>query len=251
MLLLEDVWAAYDDAAPVLKGVSLRIEALEIVAVLGVNGAGKSTLLRVISGLLPTQRGRILFNGRDLTGMPPHRRVAMGLVQIPEGRQVLPSLTVEENLLLGGYIQRRDRAALDRAAARVFDLFPILKERRRQLSGSLSGGEQQMLAIGRALMAKPRLLLLDEPSLGLAPLVVKHIFEVVALLRDQGIPILLVEQNAKKAIELADRGLVLRNGEVVLAGSGTALWASEEVKSAYLGTGPSDTDQKIQKEEQP
>jgi len=238
MLVVEEAWAAYDDAAPVLKGVSLRIEAREIVAVLGANGAGKSTLLRVISGLLPTQRGRVLFNGGDISGVPPHRRVAMGLVQVPEGRQVLPGLTVEENLLLGGYVRRRDRAALDRAVGEVFELFPILRDRRRQLSGSLSGGEQQMLALGRALMAGPRLLLLDEPSLGLAPLVVKHIFEVIALLRNRGIPVLLVEQNAKKAIELADRGLVLRNGEVVMSGPAAQLWASEEVKSAYLGTGP-------------
>ena len=238
MLVVEDVWATYDDSAPVLRGVSVRIEAGEIVAVLGANGAGKSTLVRVISGLLPPQRGRVVLNGRDLTGVPPHRRVAMGLVQVPEGRQVLPGLTVEENLLLGGYIWRRDRAALERAAAEVFELFPILRDRRRQLGGSLSGGEQQMLAIGRALMARPRVLLLDEPSLGLAPLVVKHIFEVIARLRDQGITILLVEQNAKKAIELADHGMVLRHGEVVMAGPAADLWVSEEVRSAYLGTTP-------------
>ncbi len=238
MLAVEEVWAAYDDAAPVLKGVSIRIEAREIVAVLGANGAGKSTLLRVISGLIPSRQGRVLFDGRDVTRMLPHRRVAMGLVQVPEGRQVLPGFTVEENLLLGGYIRRRDPASLDRVAAEVFELFPILRARRRQLGGSLSGGEQQMLAIGRALMAQPRLLLLDEPSLGLAPLVVKRIFEVIGLLRDQGIPILLVEQNAKKAIEVADRGLVLRNGEVVMAGPAAQLLASEEVKTAYLGAGP-------------
>ncbi|OGA92580.1 MAG: ABC transporter ATP-binding protein [Betaproteobacteria bacterium RIFCSPLOWO2_12_FULL_66_14] len=239
MLVLENVWAGYDDAAAVLKGVSFRVDPLEIVAMLGVNGAGKSTLLRVISGLLPARRGSISFEGRSIAGVPPHRRTALGLVQVPEGRQILSSMTVEENLLLGGYLQRRDKAALERAAAQVYELFPILRERRRQLGGSLSGGEQQMLAIGRALMAKPRLLLLDEPSLGLAPLVVKHIFQVIALLRDQGISILLVEQNAKKAIELADRGLILRNGEVVLTGAGIELWASEEVKSAYLGTVPS------------
>ena len=238
MLVVEEVWATYDDSAPVLKGVSVRIEAGEIVAVLGANGAGKSTLLRVISGLLPQQRGRVVLNGRDLTGVPPHQRVTMGLVQVPEGRQVLPGLTVEENLFLGGYIWRRDRAGLERAAAGVFELFPILRDRRRQLGGSLSGGEQQMLAIGRALMARPRVLLLDEPSLGLAPLVVKHIFEVIAGLRDQGITILLVEQNAKKAIELAGHGMVLRNGEVVMAGPAADLWVSEEVKSAYLGTTP-------------
>jgi branched-chain amino acid transport system ATP-binding protein len=237
MLTVEEVWAAYEGATPVLRGVSFSIGAREIVAVLGANGAGKSTLLRVISGLLPSQRGRVLFDGRDLREVPPHRRVAMGLVQAPEGRQVLPGLSVEENLLLGGYVRRRDPAALDRAMARVFELFPILRDRRRQLSGSLSGGEQQMLALGRALMAGPRLLLLDEPSLGLAPLAVKQVFEVIARLRDQGLPILLVEQNAKKAIELADRGLVLRSGEVVMAGRGSDLLDSEEVRSAYLGRG--------------
>lgn len=238
MLTVEGVWAAYDDAAPVLRGVSFSVEAREIVAVLGANGAGKSTLLRVISGLLPSQHGRVLFDGRDLARVRPHRRVAMGLVQAPEGRQVLPGLSVEENLLLGGYVRRRDQAALDRAMARVFELFPILRDRRGQLSGSLSGGEQQMLALGRALMAGPRLLLLDEPSLGLAPLAVKQIFEVVARLRDQGMPILLVEQNAKKAIELADRGVVLRGGQVVVAGPAGDLLDSEEVRSAYLGRGP-------------
>jgi branched-chain amino acid transport system ATP-binding protein len=236
MLVLDNVWAGYGDAAPVLKGVSFKVGALEIVAMLGVNGAGKSTLLRVVSGLLPLQRGTITFEGRSLAGVPPHRRTALGLVQVPEGRQILAGMTVEENLLLGGYLQRRDRPALARATREVYELFPILRERRPQLAGSLSGGEQQMLAIGRALMAKPRLMMLDEPSLGLAPMVVKQIFEVIGRLRSQGIAILLVEQNAKKAIELADRGLVLRHGEVVMSGAGADLWASDEVKAAYLGT---------------
>jgi branched-chain amino acid transport system ATP-binding protein len=236
MLVLDNVWAGYEDAPPVLKGVSFEVGALEIVAMLGVNGAGKSTLLRVVSGLLPLQRGAITFEGRSLAGVPPHRRTALGLVQVPEGRQILAGMTVEENLLLGGYLQRRDRRALSRAADEVYELFPILRERRPQLAGSLSGGEQQMLAIGRALMARPRLIMLDEPSLGLAPMVVKQIFEVIGRLRGQGIAILLVEQNAKKAIELADRGLVLRRGEVVMSGAGADLWASDEVRAAYLGT---------------
>jgi branched-chain amino acid transport system ATP-binding protein len=222
MLVLDNVWAGYEDAPPVLKGVSFEVGALEIVAMLGVNGAGKSTLLRVVSGLLPLQRGAITFEGRSLAGVPPHRRTALGLVQVPEGRQILAGMTVEENLLLGGYLQRRDRRALSRAADEVYELFPILRERRPQLAGSLSGGEQQMLAIG--------------PSLGLAPMVVKQIFEVIGRLRGQGIAILLVEQNAKKAIELADRGLVLRRGEVVMSGAGADLWASDEVRAAYLGT---------------
>jgi len=235
LLEVEDLWAAYDDAAPVLKGISLRLEQRELVAVLGANGAGKSTVLRVLSGLLPCQRGRVTFDGRDITAMPPHRRVALGLVQVPEGRQMLAGLSVEENLLLGGYVRRRDRAELAASMDEVYGIFPVLKERRRQLAGSLSGGQQQMVALGRALMAKPRVLLCDEPSLGLAPLMVKEVFDVIARLRQTGLAILLVEQNAKKAIELADRGVVLRSGVVTVAGSAGELMTSEEVRAAYLG----------------
>ncbi len=235
VLAIEALTASYDDAAPVLKGVSLRLEAHEVLAVLGANGAGKSTLLRVLSGLLPAQSGKIVFDGRDITTLAPHRRVELGLVQVPEGRQMLATMSVEENLMLGGYIHRRDGAALLRSLDEVFAIFPVLKERRRQLAGSLSGGQQQMVALGRAFMTKPRLLMCDEPSLGLAPLVVKEIFEVIGRLRETGIPILLVEQNAKKAIELADRGIVLRGGAVVLTGDAAVLNGSEEVKAAYLG----------------
>jgi len=235
LLEVADIWAAYDDAAPVLKGISLRLEQRELVAVLGANGAGKSTMLRVLSGLLPCQRGRVMFDGQDITAMPPHRRVALGLVQVPEGRQMLAGLSVEENLLLGGYVRRRDRAALAASMDEVYRIFPVLKERRQQLAGSLSGGQQQMVALGRALMAKPRVLLCDEPSLGLAPLMVKEVFDVIGRLRQTGLAILLVEQNAKKAIELADRGVVLRAGAVAVAGSAAELMTSEEVRAAYLG----------------
>jgi len=227
LLEIEEVWAAYEDGAPVLRNVSLRLDAGELVAVLGANGAGKTTLLRVVSGLLPCRRGRVRLTGEDIAGLLPHRRVAMGLVQVPEGRQMLSGLSVEENLLLGGYVHRHDASALARGLDEVYSLFPRLKERHRQLAGSLSGGEQQMVALGRALMAKPKLLLLDEPSFGLAPLVVTDTFAIIARLRDQGMPILLVEQNAKKALEVADRAVVLRDGAVVATGSAAELLASD------------------------
>jgi branched-chain amino acid transport system ATP-binding protein len=237
LLQIEDLWASYSDSAPVLKGLSLSLEEHEVLAVLGANGAGKSTLLRVLSGLLPARKGRIIFAGQDITRLPPHRRVELGMVQVPEGRQMLSAMSVEENLLLGAYVHRKNKAVLDAGLEQVFGLFPILKERRSQLAGSLSGGQQQMVALGRAMMTKPKLLMCDEPSLGVAPLVVKEIFEVLAQMRDTGIPILLIEQNAKKAIELADRGLVLRQGEVVVTGGAAELSTSEEVKAAYLGSG--------------
>ena len=236
LLEIEDLWASYDDSAPVLKGLSLRLEEHEVLAVLGANGAGKSTLLRVLSGLLPVKKGRVSFDGKDITRAPPYRRVELGLIQVPEGRQMLSAMSVEENLLLGGYVHRRDRSVLAASLTQVFEIFPILRERRAQHAGSLSGGQQQMVALGRALMSKPRLLMCDEPSLGVAPLVVKEIFEVLARMRESGIPILLIEQNAKKAMELADRGLVLRQGEVVVTGGAAELASSEEVRAAYLGS---------------
>jgi branched-chain amino acid transport system ATP-binding protein len=200
MLTLDQVWAAYDPNVPVLKGVSLALSGQETVAVLGANGAGKSTLLRLLSGLLPCLDGRIQFDGVDITRTPPDRRVQMGIVQVPEGRQMLTGMSVEENLMLGGYVHRRDGAGLARALEEIYALFPVLLERRKQLAGSLSGGQQQMVSIGRALMARPRILLCDEPSFGLAPLVVRDIFVVLQGLRSRGIQILLVEQNAKKAL---------------------------------------------------
>ena len=235
MLTLENVWASYHANVPVLKGLSLALGANEVTAVLGANGAGKSTLLRAISGLLPCQTGSIRFEGTDITNFSPNRRVQMGLVQVPEGRQMLADMTVEENIMLGGYVRRRDQRWLARTKEQVYELFPVLRERRKQSAGSLSGGQQQMVAIGRALMANPRILLCDEPSFGLAPLIVREIFSVLASLRTQGTPILLVEQNAKKALELSDRGILLRNGQVVFRGSAAELIASDAVSSAYLG----------------
>jgi len=238
MLTLDQVWAAYDPNVPVLKGVSLALSGQETVAVLGANGAGKSTLLRLLSGLLPCLDGRIQFDGVDITRTPPDRRVQMGIVQVPEGRQMLTGMSVEENLMLGGYVHRRDGAGLARALEEIYALFPVLLERRKQLAGSLSGGQQQMVSIGRALMARPRILLCDEPSFGLAPLVVRDIFVVLQGLRSRGIQILLVEQNAKKALELADRGMVLRNGEAAVAGTAAQLLRDENLRSAYLGSSP-------------
>jgi branched-chain amino acid transport system ATP-binding protein len=235
MLSIQNISACYEPSVPVLKSVSLELGANEVIAVLGANGAGKSTLLRVISGLLPCTAGRMLLDGVDITNLPPDRRVRMGVVQVPEGRQMLPGMTVKENLLLGGYVRRKDRAGLVRTMDEVFSLFPILQERAQQLAGSLSGGQQQMVAIGRALMAKPRVMLCDEPSFGVAPLIVREIFAVLSSLRRQGIPILLVEQNAKKALELSDRGVLLRNGAVVFCGSADEIKNSDAVNSAYLG----------------
>lgn len=235
MLSVQNLSAAYEPTVPVLKSVSLELGANEVVAVLGANGAGKSTLLRVISGLLPCTSGRIVLDDVDITNAAPDRRVQMGLVQVPEGRQMLPGMSVKENIMLGGYVRRKDPAGLARTMDEVMHLFPVLRERQRQLAGSLSGGQQQMVAIARALMAKPRIVLCDEPSFGIAPLVVKEVFGVLALLRRQGVPILLVEQNAKKALELSDRGVLLRRGELVFSGSASELVTSDAVNSAYLG----------------
>ncbi|MCS6861108.1 MAG: ABC transporter ATP-binding protein [Abditibacteriales bacterium] len=217
-----------------LHSVSLHVGKGEIVTLIGANGAGKSTTLRTVSGLLRPLAGEILFEGEDITDMPPHRRVALGIVQVPEGRRVFPQMSVGENLDLGAYA-RKDKAGIKQDLERVFSLFPILAERRKQAAGTLSGGQQQMLAIGRALMARPRLLLMDEPSLGLAPLIVKDIFHVIAEIRKQGVTVLLVEQNAHMALSIADRGYVLETGRVTLSGPAKELMANEEVKKAYLG----------------
>lgn len=234
MLQVEAVSAGYNQIT-VLHDVSLTATAHEIVAVLGANGAGKSTLMRVLSGLLPVQKGRIILDGRDITRLAPYQRVPLGLVQVPEGRQIMPGLTVHENLLLGGYVWRSQPKQLREAHDEVVALFPLLQERREQLAGSLSGGEQQMLAMGRALMSRPRLLLLDEPSLGLAPLMVKRVFETIQALRDRGLPMIVVEQNARQALEVADRGVVLRMGRTVMEGPSSELLASDEIRLAYLG----------------
>ncbi len=233
LLAVEDLRVSYG-AIQAVKGISLDVRERELVALLGSNGAGKTTTLRTISGLFRPRAGSITYAGADLTKLPPHRIVAAGVSQAPEGRQIFGSLSVRENLLLGA-TPRRDRSGLDDDLGRVFDLFPVLKERLAQAGGTLSGGEQQMLAIGRALMARPRLLLLDEPSLGLAPLMVGRIFEVVSRLKAEGVTILLVEQNARKALEVADRAYVLETGAVVLSGTATELAANPDVERAYLG----------------
>ena len=235
MLSLTDVRVAYG-AIQAVKGISFEVRERELIALIGANGAGKTTTLRTISGLFRPRGGTITFQGRDLTKLPPHAIVGLGIAQAPEGRQIFGSLTVRENLMLGAIRRRnKDQAALDDDLARVFTLFPVLQERLRQAGGTLSGGEQQMLAIGRALMARPTLLLLDEPSLGLAPLMVARIFEVIARLKAEGTTILLVEQNARKALEVADRAYVLETGKIILGGSAAELAANPEVERAYLG----------------
>jgi branched-chain amino acid transport system ATP-binding protein len=236
MLEIQELAAGYGELE-VLHGVSLHVAVDEIVTIVGANGAGKSTLLRALSGLIPVRRGRILFCDRDITRTPAQERVKRGLVQVPEGRQILAKLSVLENLMLGAFVHRGDRAHIEATRARVFQMFPILRERQHQRAGLLSGGEQQMLAIGRALMSRPKLLLLDEPSLGLAPLVVKQIFDVVAEVRAEGIPVLLVEQNAPKALAIADRGVVLRQGQVAASLRAEDMTNPETLRAAYLGGG--------------
>jgi branched-chain amino acid transport system ATP-binding protein len=233
VLKLEDV-RVYYGAIQAVKGISLEVNDRELVALIGSNGAGKTTTLRTISGLFRPRTGTITYDGMDLTRMAPHQIVDAGVSQAPEGRQIFGSLTVRENLRLGG-VRRSDKSEFDADLDRVFDLFPVLKERINQSGGTLSGGEQQMLAIGRALMARPKLLLLDEPSLGLAPLLVRRIFDVVSRLKSEGVTILLVEQNARKALEVADRAYVLETGLITVSGIAKELAANPEVERAYLG----------------
>ncbi len=225
---------AYYGRVCALHSVSLEVAEGSVAALLGANGAGKTTTLRVISGLLRATRGSVEFDGKRIDGFGPDRLVRAGIVQVPEGRQIFADLTVRENLLLGGYA-RRDGGSARRESQRVFDYFPRLGERLQQRAGTLSGGEQQMLAIGRALMARPRLLLLDEPSLGLAPLLVKEIFRVIGDIRAAGTTVLLVEQNAHMALSIADHAYVLETGRVILADRSAALRQREEVQRAYLG----------------
>ncbi len=222
-------------AIQAIRDVSLDVRKGEIVTLIGANGAGKTTLLRTISGLLKPARGEISFLDRQIAGIAPHRIVMMGLSHSPEGRQVFANLTVRENLLLGAY-QQTDRQQIAARMERVFELFPVLDKRRHQPSGTLSGGEQQMLAIGRALMAKPSLLLLDEPSLGLAPIIVRKIFQIIRQINEEGVTILLVEQNAHMALQIADRGYVLQTGQIILQDSASNLLNSPQVKAAYLGS---------------
>ena len=233
MLRLEGIDAFYGDLQA-LADVSFEVRDKEIVALVGANAAGKSTTLRVISGLVAPRHGRVLLNDEDLTALPAHRRVDRGIVQVPEGRRLFPFMTVAENLLLGAHVDRA-RGERDRTLAHVYGLFPVLGERRTQLAGSLSGGEQQMCAIGRALMALPRILMLDEPTLGLAPVLVARIFETVRTINGQGVTVLLVEQNVRQALTLAHRACVLESGRLVLEGQARDLLGDERLKRAYLG----------------
>jgi branched-chain amino acid transport system ATP-binding protein len=233
LLSLDDVHAFYG-RIEALQGISIEVRRGEIVAMLGGNGAGKSTTLKTISGLMHPRSGHIKFEGQDVSTVPAHRLVRLGIGQAPEGRRIFGRMTVLENLQMGAY-SRRDKSELDADYDRVFGLFPRLQERRSQAAGTLSGGEQQMLAIGRALMARPKLLLLDEPSMGLAPNLVEQIFEIITDINSQGTTILLVEQNALMALHVASRGYILQTGKIVLADTSAALAANEEVKKAYLG----------------
>ena len=232
LLALEKVEVHYGGIRAV-KGIDLVVNPGELVALIGANGAGKTTTLRAITGLVHAH-GRILYDGEDIAGRPAHAIARRGLALVPEGRGVFPQLTIDENLAMGAYA-RNDRAAIAADVERVFGLFPRLKERRRQTAGTMSGGEQQMLAIGRALMSRPRLLLLDEPSMGLAPLMVEKIFEVIRLVAAEGVTMLLVEQNARLALEASDRAYVLESGLVTLSGAGSDLLHDPQVRQAYLG----------------
>ena len=234
LLNIENLHISYG-AIKALKGISLTLNEGEIVTVLGANGAGKSTLMEAISGLVPIEKGTIMVAGEVLNKVPAYDIVLKGVSLSPEGRRVFPTLTVDENLKLGAYTRRSRKKEVGEAKDRVFSLFPILAERHRQLAGTLSGGEQQMLAIGRALMSTPRILLLDEPSLGLAPILVKQIFTIIKEINLQGTTILLVEQNANKALGVANRGYVLENGTVTTFGSSAELKSDKKVQEAYLG----------------
>ncbi|SCJ50960.1 LIV-I protein F [uncultured Flavonifractor sp.] len=232
MLNVENI-NVYYGAIHAVKGVSFTVEEGEIITLIGANGAGKSTILKTVSGLLHSHTGSITFQGENIGGVPAHKLIPKGMAQVPEGRAVFLQMSVEENLQMGGYT--RPAAEIPDSLERVYAQFPRLKERRKQVAGTLSGGEQQMLAMGRALMSKPKLLMLDEPSMGLAPILVDQIFDIIKELHKAGTTILLVEQNAQMALSVADRGYVLETGKVVSTGTGAALLQDESVKKAYLG----------------
>lgn len=233
MLELNDI-NVYYGAIHAIKGVSLRVEAGEIVTLIGANGAGKSTTLRTISGLLKPKTGTIKFLGKDIAGMPAHKIVREGISQVPEGRKIFAEMTVMENLELGAFI-RNDKAEVEKDFKMVFGRFPRLEERKAQMAGTLSGGEQQMLAMGRALMSRPKLLLLDEPSMGLAPLLIREIFNIIVDINKAGTTVLLVEQNANMALSIANRAYVLETGRITISGDAKELAASEDIRKAYLG----------------
>lgn len=233
MLKVDKVTAGYG-VIPVIREIQIEIGNEETVALVGGNGAGKSTLLKVISGLIKPRGGQVFFEDIDLTALPPHRIVDLGVIQVPEGRRIFPRMNVRENLLLGGR-NIRARQNVESLMEKVHTLFPILKSKEKQEAGTLSGGEQQMLAIGRGLMAMPKLILLDEPSLGLSPLLVRAIFETLVRLKEQGLTILLVEQNVTLSLKVADKGYVLENGKIALSGSGKSLLENGQIKAAYWG----------------
>jgi branched-chain amino acid transport system ATP-binding protein len=236
MLKIEDLRAYYDNI-PALKGISFEVADSKVVSIIGANGAGKSTMLKSISGLIKTLEGHILYKDRDIAGMTANKIVALGISQVPEGRQIFGHLTVLDNIKLGAYLyyKRRNQSEIEERIDHMYELFPILKRRSKQVAGTLSGGEQQMLAIARALMGRPELLLLDEPSMGLAPLIVKEIFSVIKQLNQSGTTVLLVEQNAKAALNIADYACVIETGEIVLEGTADELLDNPRVKEAYLG----------------
>jgi branched-chain amino acid transport system ATP-binding protein len=236
MLRIRNLEAGYD-RLKVLRHISIHVSSGEIVTIIGANGAGKTTLLKTIAGLIRARAGEMLFEKQEITRLSPEKIVFLGCSLVPEGRQVFASMTVKENLLLGGYVQyqRNKKNEVNADLERIFGLFPILREREAQLAGTLSGGEQQMLAIGRALMARPKLIMMDEPSMGLAPLIVKDIFAIIRKLRDEGNTVLLVEQNAKAALGIADRGYVLETGRIVLEENAEELLSNRDVQRAYLG----------------
>ncbi|KPK89270.1 MAG: leucine/isoleucine/valine transporter ATP-binding subunit [Deltaproteobacteria bacterium SM23_61] len=236
MLRVESISAFYG-AIQALRNVSLHVNPGEMVALLGANGAGKTTLMKVVSGLHPPAKGKLFFSGRNIAGLPAERVLRLGVGQVPEGRQIFAPLSVLDNLILGAYVRFKgeNKTDIHKDLDSIFEMFPILRERQKQRAGTLSGGEQQMLAIGRSMMARPKLLLLDEPSLGLAPMVANGIFQTIRLLRDRGTTLLLVEQNAKAALRVANRGYVLETGRIILEGETEDLLNNKEVQRAYLG----------------
>ncbi|MFI8823140.1 ABC transporter ATP-binding protein [Streptomyces sp. NPDC053431] len=233
LLEVEDLRVAYGKIEAV-KGISFSVEAGQVVALIGTNGAGKTTTLRTLSGLLKPTSGKITFDGQPLNGVPAHKVVSLGLAHSPEGRHIFPRLTIAENLQLGAFL-RKDKDGIERDVQKAYDLFPILGERRKQAAGTLSGGEQQMLAMGRALMSQPKLLMLDEPSMGLSPIMMQKIMETIATLKSEGMTILLIEQNAQAALSLADQAYVLEVGKIKLSGTGQDLLHDDEVRKTYLG----------------
>lgn len=233
LLEIKDLCAGYGDLQ-VLFNISMKVDEGEVVSLVGSNGAGKTTLLRILSGLEPIKSGSITYQGRDLMKIKPYEKADFGIAHIPQGRGILGSLSVRENLVMGAY-PKAARADMEKNIEKAFEMFPILKERQSQMAGSLSGGEQQMLAISRALMINPKLLMLDEPSLGLAPIVVRDMFEIISNVAKQGVSILIVEQNLNQALSVADRGYVLETGSIVMEGKAADLLANEEIQAAYLG----------------